>query len=465
MRKSITVQRRSGLILPKIKKSPLKVIVIAMAAGLAMIPIYHATNANADQQPTVQVISPTTSAVSRGAVTLSFKVDGLSIDQYEPFWAVGDGQWNRMGTANGVSTTEIDVTNWNWNANNEYVFSFIALKKDNWQPVIEKRTITINQEDVNTAPAEPTAPVEEPAVSISEPAPAPQSSDTSLYVDPQSGTQAKAQAWAESHPGDSDAMNKLTSQPLVNWYGGWNQDVYKDVNAYVTRATDAGQVPMLVAYNIPNRDCGGYSAGGVADRQAYANWISNFARGIGNRDAIVMLEPDAIAGIDCLSQKSQDNRLGMLRNSVTTLTTQTQAQVYIDSGNATWQSSSVMADRLNRAGIAEADGFSLNVSNFIGTEKNIAYGTEISRMTNNAHFVIDTSRNGDGSAPNSEWCNPTGVKIGANPTLSTGRDLVDAYLWIKTPGESDGTCGSQQQGTSAPSAGTWWPEYALGLLR
>jgi endoglucanase len=260
-------------------------------------------------------------------------------------------------------------------------------------------------------------------------------------------------------------MNKLTSQPLVNWYGGWNQDVYKDVNAYVTRATDAGQVPMLVAYNIPNRDCGSYSAGGVTDRQAYESWISNFARGIGNRDAIVLLEPDAIAGIDCLSEQSQANRLGMLRSSVTTLTTRTGAQVYIDAGNTKWQSTDVMADRLKQAGIAEADGFSLNVSNFISTEKNITYGTEISRKTNNAHFVIDTSRNGNGSAPNSEWCNPTGVKIGANPTLSTGRDLVDAYLWIKTPGESDGTCGSQQLGTSAPSAGVWWPEYALGLLR
>jgi endoglucanase len=465
MRESYTTQRRSGLTLPKRKKSPLKVIVIAMATGLAMIPIYHATKVTADEQPAVQVISPMASTVDRGVITLSFKVDGLSTDQYEPFWAVGNDQWNRMGTTNGVSTAEVDVTGWNWNTNNEYTFSFIALKKENWQPIIEKRTITINREGTKAAATEPTptAPNQVPAGSVNEPSTV--SQNTTLYVDPESGTQAKAKAWALSHPEDSNAMNKLTSQPLVNWYGGWNQDVYKDVNAYVTRATNAGQVPMLVAYNIPNRDCGSYSAGGVTDRQAYASWISNFARGIGNRDAIVLLEPDAIAGIDCLSQQSQADRLGMLRSSVTTLTTQTGAKVYIDAGNPKWQSTGVMADRLSQAGIAEADGFSLNVSNFMTTEDNITYGTELSRKTNGAHFVIDTSRNGNGSAPNFEWCNPTGVKIGANPTLSTGHDLVDAYLWIKTPGESDGTCGSQQEGTSAPAAGVWWPEYALVLLR
>lgn len=39
------------------------------------------------------------------------------------------------------------------------------------------------------------------------------------------------------------------------------------------------------------------------------------------------------------------------------------------------------------------------------------------------------------------------------------RPLIAAYLWIKRPGESDGTC------KGGPKAGTWWPEYALGLAR
>jgi endoglucanase len=74
------------------------------------------------------------------------------------------------------------------------------------------------------------------------------------------------------------------------------------------------------------------------------------------------------------------------------------------------------------------------------------------------HFVIDTSRNGKGPK-GTRWCNPPGRGLGAPPTTETGNPLVDAFLWIKTPGESDGEC------NGAPKAGQWWPRYALGLAR
>ena len=63
------------------------------------------------------------------------------------------------------------------------------------------------------------------------------------------------------------------------------------------------------------------------------------------------------------------------------------------------------------------------------------------------HSVIDTSRNGQGpwaptvSYPDKQdWCNPPDRGLGYQPTANTGAALVDAYLWIKIPGESDGTC-------------------------
>lgn len=42
---------------------------------------------------------------------------------------------------------------------------------------------------------------------------------------------------------------------------------------------------------------------------------------------------------------------------------------------------------------------------------------------------------------------------------ATGEPALDAYLWIKRPGESDGEC------RGGPAAGQWWPEYALGPAR
>ncbi|RKN54957.1 endoglucanase, partial [Streptomyces klenkii] len=84
-----------------------------------------------------------------------------------------------------------------------------------------------------------------------------------------------------------------------------------------------------------------------------------------------------------------------------------------------------------------------------------------SELLGGAHFVIDTSRNGNGPYEGTDepWCNPPGRALGDAPTAGTGDPLVDAYLWIKRPGESDGEC------RGGPPAGQWWPEYALALAR
>lgn len=66
------------------------------------------------------------------------------------------------------------------------------------------------------------------------------------------------------------------------------------------------------------------------------------------------------------------------------------------------------------AGIAEANGFSLNVSNFAPTRENVAYGEKVSRLVGGKHFIIDTSRNG--LPINSKaWCNPRGRALGVSP--------------------------------------------------
>ena len=51
---------------------------------------------------------------------------------------------------------------------------------------------------------------------------------------------------------------------------------------------------MLVAYNIPFRDCAQFSAGGATTPAEYEAWIDGFAAGIGDREAIVILEPDGL---------------------------------------------------------------------------------------------------------------------------------------------------------------------------
>lgn len=278
-----------------------------------------------------------------------------------------------------------------------------------------------------------------------------------LYVDPNSPAKRQAETWKRSRPVDAALIARIAEQPVARWLGGWVRDIRREVNQAVSTMTGSGALPVFVAYNIPYRDCGSYSAGGSATATAYRKWIGDFATGVGGRNAIVILEPDALAGMDCLGEAGRAERVALLKEGVRVLRA-ARASVYIDAGHANWHAPAEMARRLKLAGIDQATGFALNVSNFSPTQANIAYGERVSRLVGNKHFIIDTSRNGL-PTNSTEWCNPRGRALGVAPTTNTGHPLVDAFLWVKAPGESDGTCGG------GPQAGSWWSAYALELSR
>ncbi len=279
-----------------------------------------------------------------------------------------------------------------------------------------------------------------------------------FYVQPVSEARRQADAWRRARPQDAALMEWMAAQPTAHWVGDWSGDPRADVERVTSAAARAGATPVLVAYNIPQRDCGHYSSGGTRGGDAYRRWIRGFAQGIGRRRAVVILEPDALMVTECLTPARREERMALLRDAVEVLKG-AGAAVYLDAGSARWGRPEEMASRLQQAGIARADGFALNVSNFIATPVNVSYGERISQRVGGKHFVIDTSRNGAGTATGREWCNAADQALGAAPTARTAHRLVDAFLWVKRPGESDGTC------NGGPSAGRWWADYALGLAR
>ena len=277
-----------------------------------------------------------------------------------------------------------------------------------------------------------------------------------LYVDPASHAQKTADSWAATRPADAAEISKIARQPVVDWLIDWNANVRPFVQERMSIITAAGALPVFVAYRIPHRNC--RAGSGASSPETYRAWIREIAAGVGARKAVVVLEPDALAGMDCLSTSEQATRLDLLKYAVSTLKAQPGIAVYIDAGTSSWQPVQTTADRLVRAGIANADGFALNVANFQTNASTIAFGDAVSAATGGKHYIIDTSRNGRGPF-GSEWCNPPGRGLGTAPTTNTGRANVDAVLWIKAPGESDGTC------NGGPPGGTWWAEYALGLAQ
>jgi endoglucanase len=280
-----------------------------------------------------------------------------------------------------------------------------------------------------------------------------------FYIDQASKARKTADAWRATRPADAQQMEKIASQPMATWFGSWNSTstIRGDVAAAVSTTAAVGSVPVFVAYNIPQRDCGGLSGSNTLTVDGYRTWIAEFARGLGSSPAVVILEPDALAAMNCLSSADQATRVELIKYALGELKANGRVKVYLDAGHARWQSPATMATRLLSAGIESAAGFVLNVSNFISDGDNVQFGTQLSALVGGKHFIIDSGRNGLGPTADLQWCNPEGRAIGRRPTTATGNSLVDAYLWIKTPGESDGACNGH------PASGTWMPEYALGL--
>jgi endoglucanase len=280
------------------------------------------------------------------------------------------------------------------------------------------------------------------------------------FIDPDANARRQAAAWRATRPDDAAALDLIAGQPQADWFGDFSGDARAAVDARVTQLTALGALPLLVSYNLPNRDCGGLSAGGATSLNVYRDWIRAFAEGIGARRAVVILEPDSLTVLDCLGTADQEARFVALKDAVTILKAKPQVAVYLAAGHSNWVAVEEIARRLNAAGVRQADGFALNEAHFRPTANEITYGRQIAPLVGDKHFVIDTSRNGVGpvDGPNS-WCNPAGQGLGHRPAIVTDDPYLDAYLWIKRPGESDGAC------NGSPPAGQWWPEYALGLAQ
>ncbi|HEY6927771.1 MAG TPA: glycoside hydrolase family 6 protein [Steroidobacteraceae bacterium] len=381
---------------------------------------------------------------------------------------------------------------------------------------------------------------------------------------------------------DAFVLFNTLAQPQAVWLtGGTPTEVAANVDTSLREAAAQRARAVFVIYNIPGRDCGGFSAGGAQTTPDYEAWIDAIATAVGDRRAIIILEPDGLAnlpsdcGLDPTGQLTTD-RFTQLSYAVNALESLPGTRVYLDAGNSHWQAVGTIASRLVRAGLDRTQGFSLNVSNYQPTEALIQYGTWIGQCisfandssqggwrlghydfcasqyfpanaddfstwhltdewyaqnlsappTNPPHFVLDTSRNGQTHATNAttdvtyptespgrmtqysltpfnqgpnvitalaggSWCNPPGAGVGARPTIQTGSPLVDAFLWIKTVGESDGSCDAAGGarawdynvyskpgwpttaadqalfdplwGLKDPPAGAWFPAQALQL--
>jgi endoglucanase len=281
-----------------------------------------------------------------------------------------------------------------------------------------------------------------------------------LYVYPESSASVALRSASGT---EATQVAKIADTPAAIWLlpeAHPTDEVAGFVDTVSLAAEAAGSVPVFVVYGIPDRDCQNESAGGLSESE-YPEWVSAIGTGLLNHESIVILEPDSLSlATQC---GNLDARVDQVRDAATRLVDTNLfleapgPAIYLDGGHSSWLDGETMADILRRAGVDQVQGFASNTSNFNDTSSEIAYANEVSSLTGNAHFVIDTSRNGNGSS--GEWCNPSGRAIGEAPGAIEDDSPYDGNLWIKNPGESDGQC------NGGPAAGQWWQSGALALVR
>ncbi|WP_052847956.1 glycoside hydrolase family 6 protein [Streptomyces avicenniae] len=268
-------------------------------------------------------------------------------------------------------------------------------------------------------------------------------------------------AWVAANPDDHRrplVESRIADRPQALWFSNYEPDeVTADVAAVTGAAREAGHVPVLVSYMIPNRDCGGASAGGAPDFPAYLEWTGRFAAGLGDGTSLVVLEPDSLALTTCLDGAGRAERFAALREAADLIhAAAPQARVYFDAGHSGWHAPETIAAVLAEAGVAaHGDGIYSNVSNYHRTADETAFAEDVLNRLGDPELtaVIDTSRNGNGPDGDA-WCDPPGRLVGDAPTAATGHDRIDALLWIKRPGELDGCAGP---------AGQFSPDMAYAL--
>ena len=275
-----------------------------------------------------------------------------------------------------------------------------------------------------------------------------------LFVDRDSSSWKQWRAFESSGQKErADLIWKIAREPRALWLGSFTRPNFGvKVRGRIDAAVAEGTVPVFTVIRAESTECGPhYMAGGPAEDARTREWYDALARAIGNDRVVIAFEPDSLGTIDCHAPSRRDDRMRLLRHGVDALAKLPNATIYLEGGASDWEPAERTAKQLRAIGIAKVRGFMLNATHQDWTSANIEHGLDISRLTGEKHFVINTAENGRGPIhhylPNGRrltvWCNPPNRGLGSPPTTDTANPMVDAYLWINRPGYGQSCAGQK----------------------
>ena len=341
------------------------------------------------------------------------------------------------------------------------------------------------------------------------------------YINPDYVQKVEAAA-AKASPTDAALIRKVEAYPTAIWLDSIAKAAtigkYLDDAKQQQLKTGQPTLTVFVVYDLPNRDCSARASAGELKveedgetryKKEFIDPIAAQFRAHSDQPIVVILEPDSLANLatnlgNPRCAKSQDAYLLSEAYAIQTLALPN-VSIYLDAAHAGWLGWDGNRGRIVEifkrvmtlaGGYDKVRGFATNVSNFNTLNgrdgkkmepsdpcpDEISYvhhlGDTLARHgVKHKRFIIDTARNGKGRLRRhwGNWCNIKGAGLGERPGV-TDESAVDAYFWIKPPGESDGVadpkaprydanCSSGDSAPGAPQAGEWFDSYFVELVR
>ena len=263
-------------------------------------------------------------------------------------------------------------------------------------------------------------------------------------------------------------------------------------------AADKPLVIEFVVYDLPNRDCAAFSSNGELKveqdglRRYQTEYIDAIAKKLGANPlyqklrVVAIVEPDSLPNLvtnlgvyEKCRQSETAYRQG-ITYAVTKLAEIPNVYLYLDIAHSGWlgwehtDKAAQLYKEVLGTNLTKVSGFAVNVANYSAVSENFNPYDDVNKYMDliksyyewnrvideqtfvaklqvsfpGKGFLIDTSRNGWKSQPigtpietrthRGNWCNIQKAGIGERPRANP-LPGVDAYVWIKPPGESDGT--------------------------
>jgi cellulose 1,4-beta-cellobiosidase len=335
---------------------------------------------------------------------------------------------------------------------------------------------------------------------------------------------AKVESSVRASPADSALLKKVEAFPTAVWLDSIESTVRVGNVLDEARAQEkrAGKplAAVFVIYNLPDRDCSSTASAGQLSsrtdgetryRKDFIDPIAREFKAHPKQRVAVIVEPDSLANLATnLNKGTCAAAEPVYKHSIAYAIRQfamPNVATYLDAAHAGWlgwsgnraKITQIFSDVLAEAGGADkVRGFAVNVANYDSLQDGdlprlepsdpatgeLKYIDLLNRSLTEAGitgkaFVVDTSRNGRSGirTKSGSWCNVAGAGLGERPQANP-TPFVDAYLWIKPPGESDGGSDPNQDGfdemcgarspdaaPNAPHAGSWFHSYFVDLAK